>query len=259
VWCLIAAALVLGVGVVPPVATVSRHYEYMASLQFSIFAIVVPALVAIGAPWRWLGLSTRPDPGALGVPRGPIDRLADRRLRHRELTWSLGFLICDLAVVIAWRTPAAVAAVAARSWLVPLEAASLVVVGLGLWLELVASPPLVPRSGPLRRAVLSALAMWAFWVDAYVVGLSNDDWYSNFHHVAGRGLSAAADQQVAAVVLWFVAAAAFVPVIFWNAFAWLRSEEDPDAELSRLARVERRLSPGPPRAPGPQGGGAPAP
>ncbi len=76
--------------------------------------------------------------------------------------------------------------------------------------------PLEPRSGYLRRAVLAAVAMWAFWILAYVLGLSNHDFYRNFPHVPG-GLSAAADQQIASAVLWFVAAASFVPVIFWNA------------------------------------------
>ena len=41
-------------------------------------------------------------------------------------------------------------------------------------------------------------------------------------------------------MLWFVAAAAFMPVIFWNAFRWLQTEEDPDAELLALTRAERR-------------------
>jgi len=113
------------------------------------------------------------------------------------------------------------------------------VAALGLWLELVASHPLVPRSGYLRRAVLAALAMWTFWILAYVLGLSNHAFYRNFAHVPG-GLSAAADQQIATAVLWFVAAAAFVPVIFWNAMMWLRTDEDPDAELLALERAERR-------------------
>ena len=87
--------------------------------------------------------------------------------------------------------------------------------------------------------MLAAFVMWAFWILAYVVGLSNHDFYRNFHHVAG-GLSAAADQQIASAVLWFVAAVTFVPVIFWNALMWLKTEEDPDAELLALARAERR-------------------
>jgi cytochrome c oxidase assembly factor CtaG len=235
---------VLAVTLAPPLATLARRAEYAAALQFALLAIVVPALVALGAPWDALGLAG--DRSDEGRPR-PLDRLADRRRRHRELPWSLAFIVCGLAVAVVWHTPAAVDALAAHGWLVLLEAAALLALGLGLWLELVSSPPLVPRSGFLRRAVLAAFAMWTFWILAYVTGLSSRGFYRNFHHVAGA-LSAAADQQIASAVLWGVAAVAFVPVIFWNALTWLQSEEDPDAELLSLARTERRAG-GAPLAP----------
>lgn len=119
------------------------------------------------------------------------------------------------------------------------EAATLLTFGLGLWLELVRSPPLTPRSGHLRRAVLAALVTWALWILAYVAGMSNHEFYSNFGHVPG-GLSAAADQQIASAVLWLVSTLTFVPVIFWNALMWLKTEDDPDTELISLLRAERR-------------------
>lgn len=234
-WCLLSAAVVAVVCLIPPLSSTARRFEYGEALQFSLLAIVMPVLVAIGAPWRRLGLARigEPDPPRLA------DRVGGRRLRHRELPWSLAFIVADLVVVVAWHAPGAVADVAEHGWLIPLEGVTLLVFGLGLWLELVASHPLVPRSGYLRRAVLAALAMWTFWILAYVLGLSNHAFYRNFAHVPG-GLSAAADQQVATAVLWFVAAAAFVPVIFWNAMMWLRTDEDPDAELLALERAERR-------------------
>ena len=250
-WCLLGAVLVAIVCLAPPLARTARSSEYAAALQFSLFAIVVPALLALGAPWRALGLAG--DGSPTGAPR-IVDRLADRRRRHRDLPWSLAFLGVDLGVAVAWHAPGAVAAVARHGWLLALEGLTLLVLGLGLWLELLASPPLEPRSGHLRRAVLAALVMWAFWILAYVVGLSDRGFYRNFPHTAG-GLSAAADQQIASAVLWFVAAVAFVPVIFWNAYKWLQAEEDPDAELLALTKAERRR--GWPPVTG--GGGAPAP
>jgi cytochrome c oxidase assembly factor CtaG len=236
VWCLLGAVAVALVALVPPLSGAARDSEYGAAVQFSLLAIVLPALVTVGAPWRLLGLAGN------GSPERPpriVDRMADRRRRHRELPWSLAFIACDLCVVVGWHAPGAVSAVAQHGWLALLEALSLLVFGLGLWLELATSPPLVPRSGYLRRAVLAAFVMWAFWILAYVVGLSNHDFYRNFHHVGG-GLSAAADQQISSAVLWFFAAAAFVPVIFWNALLWLKTDEDPDTELLALARAERR-------------------
>ena len=112
----------------------------------------------------------------------------------------------DVAVIVAWHTRTGVAAVARYGWLTPAEAATLLTFGLGLWLELVRSPPLTPRSGHLRRAVLAALVTWALWILAYVAGMSNHEFYSNFGHVPG-GLSAAADQQIASAVLWLVSTA----------------------------------------------------
>lgn len=233
----------------PPLSTAARREEFAVALQFSLFAIVVPALVALGAPWRLLRLA---GPAAGASPRA-VDRIADRRSRHRELPWSLAFIGCDLAAAIVWHAPGVVAAVARQGWMEVAEAACLLVFGVGLWLELVASPPLTPRSGHLRRAVLAAVAMWSFWILAYVVGLSDHGFYRNFHHLAG-GLSEAADQQIASAVLWLVAAAAFVPVIFLNAYRWLQTEDDPDAELLALARADRRRG-SPPMA---AGGGGPA-
>ena len=129
----------------------------------------------------------------------------------------------------------------------------MLVFGLGLWLELVGSPPLVPRSGHLRRAVLAALVMWAFWILAYVIGLSTTASTATFHHAAG-GLSAAADQQIASAVLWFVAAVAFVPVDLLERPAVAADREDPDAELLALTRAERRR--GTPPLSGSHGGAA---
>lgn len=250
--CLLAAGVIIILALVPPVGTLASRAEYGATLQYALLAISVPALVALGAPWRLLGLART---GGGERPR-LVDRLADHRRRHRELPWSLAYIVCDLGVAIVWHTPGAVSAVAAHRWLAIVEAGVLLVFGLGLWLELVPSPPLVPRSGYLRRAVLGAFSMWAFWILAYVTGLSSRGFYHNFSHAAGD-LSAAADQQIGSGVLWAVAAAAFVPVIFANALAWLQSEEDPDAELQQLARSERRRGTAPftPK----RGGASPAP
>jgi len=243
-WALVAA-VVLGVAaLVPPLLTWAERYQCLAAVQLALLAVVVPGLFAIGSPWPRLGLAARPGGRPPADRLGPADRLAQSRLRHRELSRALGFIGLDVAAIVAWMTPPAVGAVARHAWLVPVEAASLVVLGIGLWLELVESPPLIPRSGPLRRAVLAAVVLWTFWAAAYVIGLSDKTWYPAFHHAAGQGLSAAADQQIAVAVLWLAAAVMFAPIVFWNALRWIRDEDDPDAELDRLARMARH-GPGP--------------
>lgn len=244
----LAGLVVLVLAVVPPLSSWARHSQVLESFQLSVLALVVPCLLVLGAPWRSLGLTGPPGSRA-------FDRLAQSRRRHPQFLRSLVFLVVDLAVIVAWQTPGAVDGLVRHGWLAVPEAVSLVVAGMGLWLECVESPPVAPRLPHPQRALVAALAMWTMWTIAYLVGLSHASWYGAFTHTAGHGLSAAADQQFSTAVLWAVAAAAFLPVIFWNVLAWLRSDEDPDDELYRLIKDERRRGWGSPGPPG--GAGAP--
>lgn len=232
--------------VVPPLSSEARRYEYVEALQFSLLALAVPALLVVGAPWRVLGLAKS---GSVGdgddhvVPAGDrrfFDRLAGARRRHLGLGRSLGFAGLEIAVLVLWRLPVAVNALVTHAWLTPLEGACLLFCGIGLWLELVSSPPVIPRSSGPRRVLLAALVMWTVWITAYLVGLSETSVYRAYRHVPGVGLSLLADQEIATFVLWFAAAAAFVPVIFASLVTWLRSEDDPDEGLHRLVRDARR-------------------
>ena len=135
---------------------------------------------------------------------------------------SLAYLGLDVALVVAWRIPASVDALARHGWLSLLEAVSLVAAGVGLWLELVESPPLSPRLARPKRIALAALAMWTIWVTAYLVGLSHASVYRSYAHVAGRDLSVSADQALTTGMLWLTSLCAFIPVIFANLVLWLR-------------------------------------
>ena len=139
---------------------------------------------------------------------------------------------------VAWRTPGAVDALERHPWLLVLEAVSLVVVGVAFWSELVETGPLMARSRRPLRALMAAVAMWTVWIVAYLVGFSSSAWYPAFHHVAGHGLSTAADQQLSTGVLWFFAAVAFMPVVFRNVIVWLRAQDDSD--LGHLGSVPGR-------------------
>ncbi len=261
---LVLALVLVVLCVIPPLVTEARRYEFAEAVQYSLLAVVIPALVAIGAPWRRLGLASTPvgaegaettGPVSTGAATdsptdlGPVDRLARGRRRHPEALRSAGFFALYLAGAILWRLPATVNALVRHPWLVAMEAVSLVAVGIGLWLELVESPPLLPRLSRPHRVALAAVSMWTVWILAYLVGLSHASWYHAFAHHAGSGLSLSADQQLTTGMMWFISGCAFIPVVFWNLVQWLQSEEDPDEELHHLLRVERirgRTGPGGP-------------
>jgi cytochrome c oxidase assembly factor CtaG len=243
---LLTALVLLVVSLVPPVAIVARRYEAAEAIQFCLLAVAIPALAVMGAPWRRLGLAGRPVPGpddettaGTTSPKGPVDRLAEGRRRHPEVWRSAGFFALFLAGAVLWRTPPAVNGLARHPWLAAVEAVTLVPVGMGLWLELVESPPLSPRLSRPHRVALAAVSMWLIWVLAYLVGLSHVSWYHAYAHHPGSGLSLSADQQLTTGMMWFISGCAFIPVVFWNLVRWLQSEEDPDEELYHLVRQER--------------------
>jgi len=216
--------LVLGIGVlVPPVGHVARQYVFAQAIQFAALAIVVPALLVLGAQWRTLG-------SGRGLSRLAV-RLAIRRSHdpHRGRSWLV--LGAFIAVSLAWRLPAAVNALVTDPALTVAEALTLVVGGCALWLELADSPPLLSRIPRQQRAAFAALPMWAIWASAYVMGFSGTAWFSALAHPAGHGLSTIADQQIAAAVLLAIPGLCFVPVVYVSLMVWLRDSADPDDEL----------------------------
>ena len=242
----ILAVILLVLSVVPPLATYARRFEFVEALQFCLLAIVVPVCVACGAPWRRLGLAAAEPPGItedgdVVAPTGlrPVDRLALRRRRHTEPWRSVVVAGAFLGIVVLWRIPLTVDALARHGWLALVEVVTLVPAGVALWLELVESPPLSPRLTRPHRVGVATVVMWVIWVLAYLVGLAHGAWYDGFDHTMATGMSVSADQQLTTGIIWMVSGAAFVPVVFWNLIFWLQSEEDPDDELHRLFREER--------------------
>jgi cytochrome c oxidase assembly factor CtaG len=230
---------------VPPISTWSLRYEYVQAIQFTIFAYVAPVLLISGAQWRVFGLSIGedvrlgPDGGVAASSARLIDRMSLSRLSRSFQRRSVLIAGLFIALTIFWRTAPAVNALVRTPWLVVLESLSLVALGSLMFTHLVESPPLQPGATRPYRICMATAIMWAAWVVAYLDGMSNTSWYNAFHHVAGRGVSLAADQQLSAGAVWFITAGVFIPIIFWNLIHWLQSEEDPNAELVKLIREER--------------------
>jgi cytochrome c oxidase assembly factor CtaG len=242
----VLALVLLVLSLVPPLASYARRFEFVEAVQFCLLAVIIPVFVASGAPWKRLGLAANDlvgigEDGDLSSPGGlrSIDRLDRGRRRHPDPWRAVVIASAYLALVVLWRIPLTVDATARHPGLVLAEAATLVPLGVAMWLELVESPPLTPRLTRPHRVAMSAVVMWVIWVLAYLVGLAHGAWYHGFDHSVATGISISADQQLTSGVMWALSGAAFVPVVFWNLIFWLQAEEDPDDELHRLIRQQR--------------------
>jgi cytochrome c oxidase assembly factor CtaG len=253
-WLAIAAAVLVLVSLVPPAGTYARRYVFAESLQFVVFATVVPALLVLGAPWR-LFLPSR-----FSRPQADAGGRATRTGRPRRgssFRRGAAVLLAFIAAVIAWRLRVTVDALANQPGLVVAEMVTLVAAGSALWLELVESPPLLPRLPRPLRAAFAALAMWTIWILAYILGFSHVAWFPAYVHPGG--LSPVNDQEIATGILWAVPALCFFPVVYATVLTWLRDSEDPDEALRAIVRAQPR-GPGEPGQPGqPESGRWPRP
>ena len=241
---LAVVAVVLVLGMLLPAESYARRYAFVETLQFVIFAAAAPALLVLGGPWRFLRMTRRRDSSP-----GPVRRA--RPSRWLGVSRPAVVLVAFIAVVIAWRLPVAVNALPGDPALTVAEAVTLLASGSGVWLELVESPAVLPGLSRPQRAAMAAAAMWTIWVLAYIMGMSHGAWFAAYRH-PGHGLSTAADQQLAAGIMWAVPALCFMPVIYGTLIAWLGDSDDPDKELREAVhRESARASlggwPGPPR------------
>jgi cytochrome c oxidase assembly factor CtaG len=230
-WLAGVAMVLVVASLLPPVETYARRYVFVESTQFALFATVVPALLVLGAPWRLLGIPARE--------------------RRPGFVRSAAGLAVFMAVAAGWRVPVVVNALARNPGLAVAEMATLGAAGSALWLELVPSPPLLPRLSLPLRAAFAAVPMWTIWAIAYVLGFSRVAWYSAFAHATGRAIGVLPDQEISVGIMLALPAFCFIPVIYVSLMRWLKELDDPDAELQAMADGEQRkpLPDGWPRPP----------
>jgi cytochrome c oxidase assembly factor CtaG len=226
-WLAVAAIALALLSLVPPAGSYARQFVFAESLQFVVFAAVVPALLVLGAPWRLPGLSAA----------GGLPGLLAARSRRGGFGRGVAVLLVFMGTVIAWRLPVSVNALSAMPGLAVLEMVTLLAAGSALWLELVESPPALPGLSRPLRAVFAAVAMWTIWVLAYILGFAQVAWFSAYAH--GGGLSPVGDQEIATGIMWAVPAFCFIPVVYACAMTWLKDTEDPDEGLRAIVRAER--------------------
>ena len=246
-----AGLLLALLAVVSPMGYWSYRFIWARNLQDVILAIVAPALIVLGAPWRPLSRGLRLD----GRLRRRDQRAAgdadddDAARRNRPAgwrAWPITVAVAFCAIWWAWHLPALFDAALHSSAVYALEVASYVAVGTLLWLQLVDSPPLRPQLSPLRRVGLllgvAASGTVLGLIRVYSSGLAYPAYLGFRHHV----LSVISDQQVGGAVLWVIPLVPFSIVAVALAVGWL-SEDESEATAADFDRLLRRKSAWPSR------------
>jgi len=236
-----AGLLLALLAVVSPMGYWSYRFIWARNLQDVTLAIVAPALIVLGAPWRRLHRWDRRTAGDAG------DDAAARRNRPAGWrAWPIAVAVAFCAIWWAWHLPALFDAALHSSVVYALEVASYVAAGTLLWLQLADSPTLRPQLSPLRRVGLllgvAASGTVLGLIRVYSSGLAYPAYLGFRHHV----LDAISDQQVGGAVLWVIPLVPFSIVAVALAVGWL-SEDESEATAADFDRLLRHKSAWPSR------------
>jgi putative membrane protein len=236
--CFCAAMAVLAVALVSPIDALSEQLFWVHMIQHVLLLVVAAPLLVLASPWirlwRCLPLETR---RWLGRGLGQGRRTAPLRSLSRGLgSPAVGFLAFSI-VLLGWHIPVMFDATLRSGTLHALEHTLFFSTAVMFWKQVIPSPPLHARLGAPQRVLYLVGAMIVSWALAVVLALAPHPLYGFYAHEAARpgGISALADQQIAAGIMWVPGSVTFLIVMFVYVHRWLTPSASSSVRGSRLA------------------------
>jgi cytochrome c oxidase assembly factor CtaG len=209
-----------------PLATLDGQLFWAHMTQHVLLLAVAPPLILLGRPWsttwRAFPLSLR-RAAAHGVLRA--SRSAPVRMGWRTLTAPLVSLGLFCGTLALWHLPGLYDLTLRSAAAHELEHALFLSAGLLLWSQLIDAPPVRSDTSYPARAFYATVAMTAGWVLAIALAVVAEPLYA-YAEAASRpgGISALADQQLAAGIMWVPGSIPFAAAILVFVYRWLESE-----------------------------------
>jgi putative membrane protein len=212
-------------------------------VQHILLLVVAPPLLALARPWNrmWHGLP-------LGFRRRTANvivrspRLAPLRRIAGALQGPLPSWLAFNATLVAWHIPAAYDATLHSQFVHALEHAMFFGTALLFWTRVIDSPPWRSPLAEVPRVIYGGLAMLVSWMLAITFAVSTAPIYAPYAEEASRpgGLTALADQQLAAGVMWVPGSIPLTIAMLFIVYRWLqpkRSREPSPGEPSSSGRL----------------------
>jgi putative membrane protein len=216
------ATIVLGLD--SPLDGWADQLQWAHMLQHVLLLLVAPPLLALARPWNrmWHGLP-------LGVRRRVGREIAhgrwSRQLRRtaRVIGDPVPSWLLFTVTLVVWHVPFAYDATLRTPLIHALEHALFFGTGLLFWTRVIDSPPWRSPLAEGARAVYVASALVISWMLALVLALSTSPLYAPYAAESARpgGITALADQQLAAGVMWVPGSIPFTIAILFVAYRWL--------------------------------------
>jgi putative membrane protein len=196
-----------------PIDAYADRLFFVHMVQHVLLLTVAPPLLVLGRAWPrlWkpLPVSARRVAARVFAAAAPLAR--------PDVT-----LVLMTATLGAWHVPALYDATLRNDLVHQLEHLSFVVTAIMFWAAILGAPPLRTRVDGAHRCVYLIVAMIPGWILAIVLAFARTPLYSygGLAHRPG-GISALADQQLAAGVMWVPGSIAYALAACWTLYRWL--------------------------------------
>jgi len=242
-----------------PIDTLADKLFWVHMVQHVMLLSIAAPLIVLGAPWmsiwRPLPLEVRRTLAkSVSRSRGAAPLRALARLLARPIPVWLAFNVN----LVVWHIPGAYDQAVRNNLIHDLEHTTFLLFGVLLWAQVLDSPPLRAPLAAMARVYYMVATAVVSWVLSLVLAFASSPLYPFYAHLASRpgGISALADQQIAAGVMLVPGSLSMTLFVFIQLYLWLGRGEraEPTSVRAQVAPAS-----GPPGVGGPPDGSEPAP
>jgi putative membrane protein len=217
------------ISLVGPIDTSASELFWVHMTQHVLLLTVAAPLIVLGAPWmatwRPLPLGFRRSVArsiALSPSLAPL-RAVGRLIGRPGPAW-----IAFSANLVFWHLPFAYDLTLRSTGIHVLEHISFVLFSILLWAQVLESPPLRLRLSAIHRVYYIVGATVVGWVISLVLAFASHPLYSAYAQLTHRpgGISALADQQLAAGIMLGPGSLAATLYVFVAIYRWLDKPEE---------------------------------
>ncbi len=217
---LAAGVAVILVALLSPLDDLALQLQWAHMVQHVLLLVVAPPLVVLARPWE-TALEALP-PRLRRLLRAPQRTIGTSA---RRVLASSAAVVAFVGVMWVWHIPALYDLTLRDDMIHNLEHTAFLAVGLLFWTAALPRSSDEPALGMIGRSVVVLSGLVGSWLLAVYIGYAPAVLYA---YSGSGGLTAAADQQLAAGVMWVPASVPFVLAIVWIMARWFEN----DAQLA---------------------------
>jgi putative membrane protein len=225
--CLAGGIAVILIALLSPLDDLALRLQWAHMVQHVLLLVVAPLLVVLAHPWETAAAGFGPRlRRVLSAPQGALTT-------HRQVMAATAAATAFVSVMWLWHVPALYNLTLRDDAVHNLEHTAFFAVGLLFWTAALPRAGSAPSLGLIGRAVVVLGGLVGSWMLAVFIGYAPTVLYA---YSGSGGLTALADQQLAAGVMWVPASLPFVIVLVALGARWF----DNDAQAA-AAEMRHRL------------------